>query len=97
MPTSFWSGLPRASYYTEVEEAMVHQYNALTPENEMKWSSVQPAQGRFNFFAADRLARFAEENDMKLIGHTLVWHSQTPRWVWEHPDGTPRTAKRAWR
>src|SRR5690606_25195354 len=87
----FLVGFASGLYYAEVEELMAHQYNALTPENEMKWSSVQPAPGRFNFAAADRLARFAEENGMKLIGHTLVWHSQTPRWVWEHPDGTPRT------
>lgn len=87
----FLVGFATGLYYTEVEEKMVHQYNALTPENEMKWSSVQPAPGRFNFNAADRLANFAAENGMKLIGHTLVWHSQTPLWVWEHPDGRPRT------
>ena len=87
----FLVGFASGLYYTEVEEAMAHQYNALTPENEMKWSSVQPTEGRFNFTAADRLARFAEEREMKLIGHTLVWHAQTPSWVWQHPDGRPRS------
>ena len=87
----FLVGFAAGLYYTEVEELMARHYNALTPENEMKWSSVQPAPGRFSFGAADQLARFAEENGMKLIGHTLVWHSQTPRWVWEHPDGKARS------
>src|SRR5690606_1556344 len=87
----FLIGFATGLYYSEVEDLMAHLYNALTPENEMKWQSVQPAPGRFNFNAADQLARFAEQNGMKLIGHTLVWHSQTPLWVWQRPDGTRRT------
>jgi Beta-1,4-xylanase len=87
----FLVGFATGLEFFQMEEMLAHHYNALTPGNEMKWASVQPAPGRFNFTAADLQARFAEEHGMKLIGHTLVWHAQTPGWVWEHPDGRPRT------
>lgn len=32
----------------------------------------------FNWASADRHAEFARENNLKVRGHTLVWHSQTP-------------------
>jgi GH35 family endo-1,4-beta-xylanase len=32
----------------------------------------------FNWAAADRLADFARKNNLKMRGHTFVWHSQTP-------------------
>ena len=41
--------------------------------------------------AADRFVAFGEERGMKIIGHTLVWHSQTPRWVFQGEDGNPPT------
>jgi len=87
----FFVGFATGLEFMQMEEMLAHHFNALTPGNEMKWSSVQPAPGRFSFVAADLQARFAEENGMKLVGHTLVWHNQTPGWVWERPDGTLRT------
>lgn len=87
----FLVGFATGLEFLQMEEMLSHHFNALTPGNEMKWSSTQPQPGRFNFVASDLQARFAEEHGMKLIGHTLVWHSQTPQWVWQHPDGRWRT------
>ncbi|MDZ7316079.1 MAG: endo-1,4-beta-xylanase [candidate division KSB1 bacterium] len=64
-------------------------FNVLTPENQMKWEPIHPQPDRWEFAAADTLVNFAQRHGMKVIGHTLVWHSQTPRWVFQHPDGTP--------
>lgn len=72
-------------------EIAARQFSSLTPENDMKWQSVQPQPGRFEFKAADAYAEFARKNDMKLIGHTLVWHSQTPSWVFKGENGQPAT------
>lgn len=60
-------------------------FNHVVAENEMKWQSVHPRSGDegYDFVAADALAKFADENRMQLAGHTLVWHSQTPNWVFE--------------
>ena len=62
-------------------------FNSITPENVLKWESVQPELGRFDFAAADRYVAFGEKHGMFIIGHTLVWHSQTPSWVFEASRG----------
>lgn len=72
-------------------EIAAKQFSSLTPENEMKWQSVHPEPDRFNFKGADSYVEFALKNDMKLIGHTLVWHSQTPGWVFQGEGGKPAT------
>jgi len=57
------------------------EFGSITAENEMKWQSVEPRPNQFNFTAADRIVAFAEQNDMRVRGHTLVWHAQLPAWV----------------
>ncbi len=72
----------------EVAIATKH-FSAITPENSMKPMLLQPAEGRFNFAAADRIVELAEKSGAVPVGHCLVWHSQTPRWFFEGPDGQP--------
>jgi endo-1,4-beta-xylanase len=57
------------------------EFNYVTAENEMKWDSIQPSRGNFTFAAGDQIADFAQQNGMKLKGHTLVWYNQLPSWV----------------
>jgi endo-1,4-beta-xylanase len=52
----------------------------LVPENVLKWALVHPAPDRFDFAPADVLAEFAAKHDMKMRGHTLVWHEQLAQW-----------------
>jgi endo-1,4-beta-xylanase len=70
--------------------AMVaEQFDCLTGENEFKPRSLHPQPGRFNFTAADKTVEFARHRNMKVIGHTLCWHSQSPAWLFRGPDGKP--------
>src|SRR4030066_213802 len=62
-------------------------FNSITAENEMKWSNIQEKQGEFNFQSADRFVALGEENNMFIIGHALVWHDQTPDWVFQDKSG----------
>ena len=64
-------------------------FNTISPENVLKWELVQPAEGKFDFSQADKYVAFGEAHKMFIVGHTLVWHNQTPKWVFEAPDGTP--------
>ncbi|MFF7649222.1 endo-1,4-beta-xylanase [Streptomyces sp. NPDC007983] len=58
------------------------EFSSVTAENAMKWGSVEPNRGQFNWAAADRLVSFAQANSQKVYGHhTLVWHSQMPNWL----------------
>lgn len=65
----------------------IREFNAITAENVMKWEVIHPEPGVYNFDAADAMVDLAEENDMLIIGHTLVWHSQVPDWVFHDEDG----------
>lgn len=57
------------------------EFNFVTPENEMKWESVERSEGNFTFGSADNIVNWAQQNNMKVKGHTLVWHNQLPSWV----------------
>ncbi|RNC83905.1 MAG: endo-1,4-beta-xylanase [Balneola sp.] len=64
-------------------------FNSISPENDLKWERIHPEPGVFNFEEADSFVEFGEANDMFIVGHVLVWHSQTPDWVFEDEDGNP--------
>lgn len=70
-------------------DLLATQLNCVTPENELKGDATQPAPGRFSFERADKIVDFAQRHQMKVIGHTLLWHQQSPRWLFETPDGKP--------
>ena len=70
---------------------ITREFNSVTPENCMKSMFLQPQEGTFRFDQADRYVAFGEKHGMKIIGHTLIWHSQAPRWFFQSPDGGPLT------
>lgn len=65
------------------------QFNTISPENVLKWESVHPQPGQFNFSSSDRYVAFGQANGMFIVGHNLIWHEQTPRWVFEDTGGHP--------
>jgi len=67
------------------------QFDSISPENALKWASVHPEPGVYDFTNADRYVAFGEKHHMAIIGHTLVWNHQTPRWVFQDTNGNPAT------
>ncbi len=64
-----------------------HQFNAIVAENCMKSEQIQPREGEFDFSLADQFVSFGEQNNMWITGHTLIWHSQSPRWFFTDSTG----------
>ena len=73
----------------EAMALVARHFNSITPENILKWEEVHPKPGQYNFEAADRYVAYGEKHKMHIIGHTLVWHNQTPEWVFQDASGKP--------
>jgi len=71
------SGLNDSSYANVASTE--HDY--VTAENEMKWDSLEPNAGQFNWTSADTIVNWAVQHDMEVKGHCLVWHNQLPGWM----------------
>ena len=68
------------------------QFNQIVAENDMKWALIHPRAGTdgYNFGPADAFVNFGLSNHMYIVGHTLVWHAQTPNWVFAGTNPPPR-------
>jgi len=69
---------------TITNQTLTKHFNALTPENEMKPSSLSKGDDKtaisYTYANADKLVNAAKESTIKVIGHTLLWHQQIPKW-----------------
>ena len=86
------AALNTAQYKGQDERAnpiLDKHFNSITAENDMKWMYIHPQPDSFYFDEADQFVAFGEERGDFIIGHTLVWHSQTPDWVFEDENGEP--------
>ena len=63
------------------------QFNSISPENVLKWEKIHPEPGRYDFGLADLYVEYGVEHHMFVVGHTLVWHSQVPVWVFQDENG----------
>jgi endo-1,4-beta-xylanase len=68
---------------------VAREYNAITPENLLKWAEVHPQPDQYNWEPVDRYVAWGEKHGMFIIGHTLVWHNQTADWAFRGVEGKP--------
>ena len=80
---------PRELLLRFLQIAIADVFRNRVSENVLKCEPVHPSPGVYNFGPADAYVAFGERHHMFITGHTLVWHSQTPRWVFEDVDGKP--------
>lgn len=60
---------------------IANEFSSISPENDLKWSVIHPQPNEYKFEPADKYVALGEANKQFVIGHTLVWHSQVPNWV----------------
>lgn len=89
--TSLGGMLPE-DYAADELAILETQFNAVTPEICMKPRPVQPEEGVFHFQQADALVAYAKARDMRVIGHTLIWHLNSPEWFFRDGEGTASRA-----
>ncbi|MEO5890009.1 MAG: endo-1,4-beta-xylanase [Ferruginibacter sp.] len=75
------------SLKTGEADLVVQQFGSMTPENAMKMGPIHPKENEYNWRDADSIAAFAKRNQLKLRGHTLCWHNQTPDWLFKDSAG----------
>ena len=63
------------------------QFNAISPENVMKWERIHPEPGKYRFDLADKYVAFGIKHHMFIVAHTLIWHNQVPAWVFHDDKG----------
>jgi len=68
---------------------VTRHFSSITAANAMKWGPFNPEPGVYVTEPADALLTLAEAHGMQVIGHTLFWHQQTPRWVFQDVQGGP--------
>ncbi|MFN8356130.1 MAG: endo-1,4-beta-xylanase [Spirosomataceae bacterium] len=65
----------------QITEFIARQFNMATPENIMKSALIHPRWDTYNFDLADKLVEFGKKYNLKINGHTLIWHSQLPTFI----------------
>ncbi|MCL2047887.1 MAG: endo-1,4-beta-xylanase [Defluviitaleaceae bacterium] len=71
-----------------VVDMYLHQYGAVTAENSMKVDAVSGGANQrnrpanLNLSGARAMVEFAEQNNLYMVGHALVWHSQSSQWLY---------------
>ncbi|MBO9682718.1 MAG: endo-1,4-beta-xylanase [Flavisolibacter sp.] len=66
-------------------------YDIVTPENCMKPERIHPTEDKYTFETADALVDWSLKNGIKVWGHTLAWHGQTPQWFFQDKNSTAGT------
>jgi endo-1,4-beta-xylanase len=72
---------------TAAVKLILKQFNSITPENSMKMAPIHPEENRYNWKDADSIVAFAQAHGLKVRGHNLCWHEQTPKWLFKDSAG----------
>jgi len=69
-----------------INSRLTRHFNFLTAENDMKPDALTNGRNSstgaitYTWTNADNFVNAARSSDIKILGHTLLWHSQIPQW-----------------
>ncbi|WNV87398.1 endo-1,4-beta-xylanase [Umezawaea sp. Da 62-37] len=88
----FGAAVEPAQLHGEHARLLERHFSSVTPGNQLKWDATEPSEGVFRFTDADTVVAWAKAHGKAIRGHTLVWHQQTPAWVFKDAAGADMTA-----
>ncbi|MBC7510456.1 MAG: endo-1,4-beta-xylanase [Ferruginibacter sp.] len=68
-------------------QLILQNFESITPENAMKMGPIHPKENEYNWKDADAIVDFAVQHHLKIRGHNLCWHEQTPNWFFKDSTG----------
>jgi endo-1,4-beta-xylanase len=74
---------------SKLQELQQHHFSSYTSGQDMKMHRIMPSKGQFDFRTVDKIVAYTRQNDQRLFGHNLIWHSSTPAWVKDHAKDNP--------
>ncbi len=72
--------------YTDNDADLISHFNSMTCENEMKMAELHPSETVYYWDRADEQVQFAQDHDMGIRGHALVWYQSSPTWLFYGSD-----------
>jgi endo-1,4-beta-xylanase len=82
----FWGAAIQANQIrsnVDFAALVARECSVVVPEWEMKWGAIEREQGQRKYGHADAIVKFADEHQLKIRGHALVWHRAMPKWAKE--------------
>lgn len=73
-----WYEQPDGTLYGDIAAA---EFNLVSTENSMKWGYINPEPDVYRWEGADNLVSFAQENNLEIHGHPLIWYTVLPPWI----------------
>ncbi|WP_053992287.1 endo-1,4-beta-xylanase [Mangrovimonas sp. TPBH4] len=74
---------------TAFKEVLLNDYNSITAGNDMKMYNMYMGPNNYDWSDGDAIVDYARDNDLRVHGHTLLWHPEyaIPNWL-ENFSGT---------
>ena len=81
----FLSSLPNKDIDLEKEfDILRNEFNSITPEVALKMHNIAVSPDSLDFRQADAMMEFAEENNIRVFGHVLLFDLSVPEWCEEY-------------
>jgi endo-1,4-beta-xylanase len=78
----------------EADDIITRHFSTLTAENAMKFGEIHPEECRWDWEETDRIAAYARQKGLVMRGHSIIFHNQTPRWLFRSGKGDEPVSKK---
>ncbi len=72
-----------------LQELQQFHFDSYTAGSDMKMYKIIPREGIFRWDRVDSIVAYTKAQHQRLFGHTLIWHSGTPKWVEKKAKNNP--------